>query len=89
MRVVSCHLYGSEKKDLYLTSPTFLLVTIQTKGYDVRKSEPTHCIFTTHFVGANQGEAESVTQHPVNPIGLNSQRHEIKFFFMCFTFFSP
>lgn len=69
------------KKDLYLTSPTFLLVTIQTKGYDVRKSVPTHCLFTTRFIGANQGEAESVTQqHPVNPIGINSQRHEIKFF---------
>lgn len=87
MRVVSCHLYGS-KKDLYLTPPTFLLVTIQTKGNDVRKSVPTHCIFTTSFIGANQGEAESVAQHPVNPIGINSQRHEIKFFFFftCLTF---
>lgn len=69
------------KKDLYLTSRTFLLVTIQTKGYNVRKSVPTHCIFTTRFFGANQGEAESVTQqHPVNPTGINSQRHDIKFF---------
>ena len=80
---------GAKKRDLYLTSPTFLLVTIQTKGYDVRKSVPTHCIFTTHFIGANQGEAESVTQHPVNPIGINSQRHEIKFFFHVFHFLFP